>query len=1220
MKKSGRKLLGILLTASIAAATVFPMQGTAAEETDRGWKGEAQTESVTQEKISETEKETPAEGQVSKKTSKTGNEAGKPLDTVSANTVPAEEMDDSLIMPMSYDINQPVIESFELEENGKTLTKDDTLHFKMSAYDADGDISSITVQISRKNGYDNTQNVTFQKGEGNLYTGTFPCSRLTSYEGDYYVSKIRLEDRRNNYIEMATLDNGQPLYAFTVTVNDIGKVSVSDFQIQKNTSHTDGNLRVGDTVTYTAHAECEGVELKNNIWMYLKARKNSGWSSESVKMSYDANGQTLTGTYTVSDSTYPSEWVLDYIYVYAQNASYYFYPNKIEPDKNLKFTVVNDNYDTEKPVIESIAIDKNGEMVKAGETVTVKVKVNEKNPSSSMSIGLKPETSGISTSYVSLYLNSNTMEYTGSIRITRDSYPTKWELVYLSLSDKNGNSTSLTDFCPDWNTTRPWYYTVDPEGYLDDTEAPVIENITIDKNGQWVYPGDTVTITVKVNEKNPSTWAHAYFYPQVSYVSSSFGVDLYYHADTGEYVGAISITGDTYPCEWMLTDLYVSDIKGHYAYLSDYKPDWQDTCPWYYRVETEDTYREDVEDVTFSVYGLVPQESGGFQYGYWMDNETIKNVGRRSSLKELGILPPLPAGEVDVKWQQGWSGQEIDEDTELFFRGTSDLNYNFYATYDKSCVNVVLTYVSKDDGIKMAVVPQFVDREATYGDMLDSLVLPEDISEEFLVGYELDGSCAETAQVGDTVYVGVEAKYNDCLVAWDAKYLDKNGNVASKVIPKSYKRGTAISDALSVLEAPETPEGLEFERWSFYSIYGDDTISYGMTNLDVTAVYKGKTTADVSYTWRGEDGKIVSDSKLMLLDGENLSYANARNGIIENLKEVKHLKGLTLSGWEESSGIDAPGYKKLNLRAQYNECAVILRYPNNLWEYVVVEKDAPFTLPVESEKYEDILWEGYDKGETVTITEDREFLVSDAKLKDGTTEEPSGEKLSEEEIDKIVADIGQSGNGETIRIDMRKATIVPKEVLEAIRGKEVNIVLDMGAYSWSIGGNDVVATNLKDIDLEVIVDTHDIPPSIVDSLAEGKPATQITLIHDGEFGFRADLTVNLGSQHSGDTGNLYYYDSAGKLIFRDAGVIGADGSISLSFSHASEYVVIIDKKISEEGNQNSSDNGTLNNGQNGSGSETETITVAKMEGAAASVADMKKENDSGRPKSPKTGE
>ena len=35
MKKSGRKLLGILLTASIIAATVFPMQGTAAEGIDR---------------------------------------------------------------------------------------------------------------------------------------------------------------------------------------------------------------------------------------------------------------------------------------------------------------------------------------------------------------------------------------------------------------------------------------------------------------------------------------------------------------------------------------------------------------------------------------------------------------------------------------------------------------------------------------------------------------------------------------------------------------------------------------------------------------------------------------------------------------------------------------------------------------------------------------------------------------------------------------------------------------------------------------------------------------------------------------------------------------------------------------------------------------------------------------------------------------------------------
>lgn len=1191
MKKSGRKILGILLTASIIAAMVFPMQGTAAE--------------------------------------------GTPLDTVSANIVPAEEMDDSSIMLLSYDINQPVIESFELEENGKTVTKNDTLHFKMSAYDADGDIRSVTVYISKKSG-SNTQRVPFQKGEGNLYTGTFACSRLTGYEGDYYVSKISLEDERNNYVEMDTMEDGQPIYTFTV--DNSRTASVSGFQIQKNASGADGNLRVGDTVTYTAHLECEGIELGNNVLMYLRTVKDGSSRSESVRMTYDAAAKTVTGTYTVKENTYPSEWKLNYIYASAQNVSYSFYPADIEPDKDLSFHVVNDGYDEESPVIESITIDKNGEMVKAGENVAVKVKVNEKNPSTSMYVRFRPEASGISTLFVPLQLNKNTMEYTGNISITRDSYPTRWELYYLSVDDKNGNSTSLSDFCPDWNTTRPWYYTVDPEGYLDDTQAPVIESITLDKNGQWVYPGDAVTITVKVNEKNPSAQASAYFYPQVSYVSGYSGVTLNYNADSGTYTGTVYITGDTYPCEWMLTNVMISDVKGHYTYLSDFKPDWETTCPWYYRVKTDDTYREDVEDLTFTVYGLVPQEFGGYQYGYWMDNETVKNVERRSSLNKLGILPPLPAGEVNVKWQQGWSGPEIDGDTELFLRESSSSSYNFYAVYDKSCVNVVLTYASRDEGIKMAVIPQFVDKNITYGELLDVLVLPEDASEEFFAGFELDASYDKSAHVPDTDYVSVEAKYKDCLVSWNTKYLDKNGNEVSKVVSKSYEKGTAISDALMTLEAPEAPEGLEFERWIFPSIYGDETISSEKTNLNVIAVYKGKTTADVSYTWRGEDGKIVSDSKLILLDGENLSYAAVRNQVIEKLKELKHLEGLVLSGWGDSSGIDGSRYKKLNLRAQYGNCAVILKYPDNVYEYVVVEKGSQFALPIENEKYTDILWEGYGKGEAVTITGDKEFLAADAKRKDGTAEGPSGEKLSGEEINKIIADIEQSGSGENVHVDMRKVTIVPKEVLEAIRGKEVNIVLDMGTYSWSIGGNDVAATELKDIDLEVIVDTHDIPPSIVDSLADGNPATQITLVHDGEFGFRADLTVNLGSQHSGSTGNLYYYDSAGKLVFRDAGVIGEDGNISLSFSHASEYVVIIEKEASDSGNKNDDDdendnddeNDTVNDNESSSGNASadngqdsigqETISMAKMEDIAAPVAGTNNDNGSDRPKSPKTGE
>ena len=1242
MKQSRRKLLGILLTASIITATVFPMQGTAAEGIDREVKSEAQKDEgmETQGALPGTGIKTPGEGETSKGLPENPNAAGELLNTVSGNILLS---DDSLIMPADYDINQPVIEGFEFEENGQTLDQNGTLHFKMQAYDADGDITKAIVEISRESGYSNTETIILKHSEGKMYTGTLSCSRIIDYEGKYYISKIRLVDSRNNYAEKAITENGQHLYTFTIKKS--GKVSVTDFQIQKNASGSDGKLRVGDTVTYTAHVEFEGMNPTSDINMYLYAIKNSSQASKSAKTTYDAASKTLTGTYTIANDTYPSEWDLNYIRIYVQNGYQYFYPEQIEPDKNLKFTVVNDGYDGDKPVIKSITIDKNGQMVKAGETVTIKVKVDEKNPSSSMRVYFYPKDSGASGIYAYLYLNKNTMEYTGSINISQNIRPAKWELTSLSLSDTNGNSTSLSDFRPDWDTSRPWYFNVDPEGYLNDTEAPVIESITIDKNGQLVYPGDSITITVKVKEENPNTMADAYFYPQVSNVSIYGDITLRYNADTKEYKGRILITDDTYPCEWMLTDLVIGDLKGNRTHLSDFKPGWQSTSPWYYKVETDKTYREDVEDIVVSLYGLVPQADGSFLYGYLMDNETLENAPRRGSLKDLKIWPPLPAEGVNMTCRLGSSEQGIDGDTELFFRDASRSSYNFTLSYDKACVNVVLTYVSKDEGIKMVMVPQFVDREATYGDLLDSLAMPEDADEGLFTGLELDGPVDAAAKVQDTGYAMIEAKYSDCLVSWHTRYLDENGEEASKTVSRTYKKGTTINDALASLEGPEGMDGLEFEKWYLPGIDGKEELNHELVNLNVIAVYKGKTTADVSYAYREGGGRLVSGKRLMLLDGDSLSFTGAITEAGEALEGINHFEGLVLSTWKNlGGGTDSLRYKKLNIQAQYANCVAILKYPESAYEYVVVGKGSSFTLPVENEKYMDIVWQGYEMGETITINEDKEFLVSELKFKEDTPEippeelpgEPSDGKLTEEEIDQIIKDIEQSEGGDTIHVDMKKDTVVPKEVLESIQGKEVNIVLNMGGYSWSISGNEVVADDLKDIDLEVIVDTDGIPPAIIDSLAGGSPTTQITLVHEGEFGFRADLTVNLGSENSGSTGKLYYYDSSGKLIYMDAGEVGADGNISLSFSHASEYVVVFEKASVEDETEDETDKETgneadkgINNGtgngntshSNDRNSSTQgTVSVAKAGDNGALTAAVEQNNDSGKPKSPKTGE
>lgn len=176
---------------------------------------------------------------------------------------------------------------------------------------------------------------------------------------------------------------------------------------------------------------------------------------------------------------------------------------------------------------------------------------------------------------------------------------------------------------------------------------------------------------------------------------------------------------------------------------------------------------------------------------------------------------------------------------------------------------------------------------------------------------------------------------------------------------------------------------------------------------------------------------------------------------------------------------------------------------------------------------------------------------------DGNKGNNEGTKLSSDKIQEAVASITTAKAGDTYTVDMSEATVVPKDVLEAAKGKDVDIVLDMNGYKWTINGNNIQADNLKDINLSVDTDSDAIPDDVISELAGNNPVKQISLAYSGDFGFKASLTYNIGSEYAGKYGNLYYYDSTGRMIFQNAGAIDADGNIFLNFSHASEYAVVI---------------------------------------------------------------
>ena len=70
---------------------------------------------------------------------------------------------------------------------------------------------------------------------------------------------------------------------------------------------------------------------------------------------------------------------------------------------------------------------------------------------------------------------------------------------------------------------------------------------------------------------------------------------------------------------------------------------------------------------------------------------------------------------------------------------------------------------------------------------------------------------------------------------------------------------------------------------------------------------------------------------------------------------------------------------------------------------------------------------------------------------------------------------------------------------------------------------------------------------------------QITLAHDGEYGFTMTLTAPLGKENAGYWANLYHYDERAEAMnFEAAARIDQDGSVTIPFTHASQYAIVID--------------------------------------------------------------
>lgn len=548
----------------------------------------------------------------------------------------------------------------------------------------------------------------------------------------------------------------------------------------------------------------------------------------------------------------------------------------------------------------------------------------------------------------------------------------------------------------------------------------------------------------------------------------------------------------------------------------------------------------------------------------------------------------------------GFHGWKISIDGEEKSPGdilTTDysVSADISAEYEKILVDLTVSYFSPDKYTKREDMEVVVNRESTYGDIIGQVDFSKILhySGVKLVGWKITDYYADKLDNKIEEYSGrvnISAEYEKNPINISCRYYDSDYNIIYVSDVFLFEKDVVTyNDILKELGLDKASHGAElgFAGWTERDLTGSLDTAVDRTWVNFVPQYTAENIVDVLYYYYDKQSKYHEYQKAIVYqDGD--TYGRVRDKIVEKylISDDEHKDGF--AGWfffyrdenynecsesdvitGKGSIICSAGYKT-NGSGNTGNTGGSTDSGNaggtGDWDNIG-DSDEADTTPTVTKPNETVQ---ESLPEIPRLTQETQILEFPALSAEEDSEE-AGEvlKLEESVIVEKVEEARNAEEGTSLVIEMttedgETATEIPVAVLETVKGKNVEIVLDMGSYSWTINGKDIQEEELEAINLQVIIDSGAIDTSVVEEFANGEPTRQITLVHNGEFGFKATLTINVGSQYEGETGNLYYYNSDGELEFIDAGQIDAEGNVNLDFSHASDYVVVIGRDRTEE--------------------------------------------------------
>ena len=358
-----------------------------------------------------------------------------------------------------------------------------------------------------------------------------------------------------------------------------------------------------------------------------------------------------------------------------------------------------------------------------------------------------------------------------------------------------------------------------------------------------------------------------------------------------------------------------------------------------------------------------------------------------------------------------------------------------------------------------------------------------------------------------------------------------------------------------------------FDGW-----YGSNTFAESdkLTGTSITVIsdkeYWAKWTANVKLKANG--GTIAEDKNI-------ISYIYGVGATLPTAQDITRT-GYTFDGWYDNAAFSGAPVTGITT-TDFGDKTYYAKWTANTYKVTLNTKGdtinsgnvTDYTYGTETTLPTDVTRAGY----TFAGWYDNEALEGDAVTAipaDATGDKTYWAKwtaksypsapptVSEETIDAIKA----ADSGETVTVDLSSgSTKLDKEVFETLAGRDVTLVVDLGdGVSWTVNGSDVPEdADFTDIDMGVTMNSDGIPVEVVNAITGERSSVQITLAHDGAFGFTMTLTAPLGAENAGYWANLYHFDEeADTMTFETAAPIGSDGSVSLSFNHASQYAIVID--------------------------------------------------------------